>query len=60
MDTIKYCGINICYTRDTDLSKQAKELLKDYYMLEHETSLTTLKLHGYLSKVVGSVVIGQM
>ena len=38
MDTIKYCGINICYTRDTDLSKQAKELLKDYYMLEHETS----------------------
>ena len=38
MDTIKYCGINICYTRDIDLSKQAKELLKDYYMLKHETS----------------------
>jgi len=38
MDTISYSGINICYTRDTDLSKQAKELLRDYYMLKHETS----------------------
>ena len=38
MDTINYSGINICYTKDKDLSKQAKELLKDYYMLEHETS----------------------
>ena len=38
MDTISYSGINICYTKDKDLSKQAKELLKDYYMLEHETS----------------------
>ena len=38
MDTIKYSGIDICYTRDTDLSDQAKELLRDYYMLEHETS----------------------
>ena len=38
MDTIKYSGIDICYTRDGDLSDQAKELLRDYYMLEHETS----------------------
>ncbi len=38
MDTIKYSGIDICYTRDTDLSDQAKELLRDYYMLEHEIS----------------------
>ena len=38
MDTIKYSGIDICYTRDADLSDQAKELLRDYYMLEHETS----------------------
>ena len=38
MDTINYSGINICYTRDKDLSDQAKELLRDYYMLEHETS----------------------
>ena len=38
MDTIEHCGINICYTRDKDLSKQAKELLRDYYMLEDEVS----------------------
>jgi len=38
VDTIKYSGIDICYTRDTDLSDQAKELLRDYYMLEHEIS----------------------
>ena len=38
MDTISYSGINICYTRDIDLSDQAKELLRDYYMLKHETS----------------------
>ena len=38
MDTIKYSGIDICYTRDGDLSDQAKELLRDYYMLEHEVS----------------------
>ena len=36
MDT--YNGIDICYTKDKNLSDQAKQLLRDYYMNEDETS----------------------
>ncbi len=38
MDTIKYNGIDICYTKDKELSEQAKQLLRDYYMNNNEVS----------------------
>ena len=35
---MKYLGIDIDLARDNNLSGQAMSLLKDYYMLEDETS----------------------
>jgi len=35
---MKYLGINIDLDRDSELTEQATVLLKDYYMLEDETS----------------------
>ena len=36
--TEEYCGIEIDPSRDTLLSEQAIQLLKDYYMLPEETT----------------------
>jgi ribonucleoside-diphosphate reductase alpha chain len=35
---VEYLGINIDLDRDSDLTEQARSLLKDYYMVEGETS----------------------
>ena len=54
-----YLGITINYERDNRLSKQADTLMRDYYMLDHETSPQESFARASVAYCGGDLDLGQ-